>query len=241
MTLAEFAAEFPEIPETWKVLQFFSGAPNGKPADAIDTLLGSGLPECAEKISRFVEPSVYRDLLYERRRKLSVFKHIVAHYPGILGDDDLEWLLKPLYQCCLRVYVSGVSREWTAKEIVYVIDNLGYTAASHLAKGNIELVDYLFGKGGRPLLACEILSELDSPEATRTLMNAEGEDARIYFDKLSPGCFSDTNLYLDAVTHCAPGIPDTIVALFARGTPVTSSLMRNPEFAAFKHYLLACM
>lgn len=241
MTLAEFFAEFPEVGETWKVFQFFSGVPNGKTADAINAFLYNKIPQCAERISRFVEPSVYVGLLRGHMDKLPVFKHIVANHPEIITDEDISWLLKPKKKDFLKAYVSGVTRERTVEETADIIRALGYEEAAPLVEFKPELVDYLFGVGDNPSLACKILSRLGLPVGVSTLMETKGAVAHDYFKEIAPGCFSDSTLYLDAVNHCAPSVPETIAGLYSRGTPVTSSLMRNPEFAPFKHYLLACM
>lgn len=241
MTLAEFIAEFPEIPGVWKMFQFFSGAPAGNPSVAINIFLYNKMPRYAEKISCFVEPRVYAGLLRKHMDVPSVFQHIVANHPEIITDEDIARLLKPKRKALLKMFVAGVKREWTVEETATIIRGLGYEEAVPLVEFKPELIDYLFGEGDSPSLACKILSRLGLPVGVSTLMEAKGASAYDYFNEIAPECFNDSALYLDAVDYCAPSIPETIAGLYSRGTPVTNALMRNPNFAPFKHYLLACM
>lgn len=197
----------------------------------ISSLLYNGAPSSAEKLSCFVKPSAYRGLLRQHYTILPVFQHIMANYPQIITDDDIAWLLKPKHRDFLKIYISRVARSWTVQEIKSIIDSLGYEEAAPFVEFSVELIEYLF-KIEHPLMACEILSDLKSPEATRTLMRFAGELAFAYFDRLAQECFSDFELYWDAVKLCDPNIPETIAELYSRGTP---------GFAPFEHYLSSRM
>ena len=242
MTLAAFAAEFPEIPETWKLFSFFAGLSDGKPANAVLALINAGLPHVAERIKHHILPITYRQFLRVGTRELPCLKYVLEYYPEIITDADAPRILGNVNADYAKVYVSAFpDRKWTAEELALLADRLGCERAACLAENNLDAVVDLFKKCGRPELACKILSRFSPSTAVKTLMKCMEACAHIYFDALTPECFNDSRLYVEAVRYCGHGTPYVIAGLFHRGVPATMSIVKDSEFSPFKQYLIACM